>query len=217
MSKCIIMCAGSFTPIDIDIEDGDLVIAADNGLTHLQTIGIKPDIIVGDFDSLEYGSRSLVDAFEEADPDSVVRLPVEKDDTDAMAAVRIGLQKGYQKFFLYGALGGDRLDHTLANIQTLNFIKSEGAQGYIMDADCMMFILRDETKAFHPGFSGGFSLFALDTEITGVTIRGMKYNVENVTISNHFPIGVSNHIEGFEEASVTVEHGTALCYVRWED
>lgn len=215
--KCIIMCAGDFSPMDIDREENDFVIAADNGLTYLQKIGVVPDLFIGDMDSLSGEGRLLLKELESARPGSIIRLPVEKDDTDTLAAVREGLKRGYDRFYLYGALGGKRIDHTIANIQTLRFIKEHGAQGYIMDTSCMMFILKNETRRFAKGFTGGFSLFSMDETIRGVTIRGMQYETENTTITGHFPIGVSNHIPGDRQAEVTVREGTALAVVSWQE
>ncbi len=212
MAKCIIMCAGEFAPLELDREEGDLLIAADNGLSYLGRMGILPDLVIGDYDSLGFEGRGILDELRASSPERIVTLPKEKDDTDTMAAVRIGLERGYKKFYLYSALGG-RLDHTMANIQTLVFLKEHGAQGYILSEDSMLFVLRNEEKRFSRGFAGTFSLFALDKELTGVTLRGMKYNMEDGRITNGFPIGVSNEIDGSEEASVSVKHGTGLVIV----
>lgn len=213
--KCIIMSAGDYTPMELDIKEGDYVIAADNGLTYLSRQGIVPNYVIGDYDSLQQEGRDTLCELQAACPDMVMTLPVEKDDTDTMAAAREGLRRGYRVFYLYGALGGARLDHTLANIQTLAFLKENGARAYIMDASCMLFVMRDEERRFGKGFRGDFSMFSMDHEIHGVTIRGMQYTVEDATITNHFPIGVSNHITGDEEAIVSVRDGMALCYVAW--
>lgn len=214
-SKCIIMSAGDYTPMDLHIQDGDYVIAADNGLTHLIRQGIMPDYVIGDYDSLQEEGRKALLELQNQRPETVMTLPVEKDDTDTMAAARVGLAKGYRTFYLYGALGGARLDHTLANIQTLAFLKENGARAYIMDVHCMLFVLENEEYRFDKGFRGDYSMFAMEREIRGVTIRGMQYEVEDVAIPNHYPIGVSNHIAGDREAVVTVANGRALCYVAW--
>lgn len=214
-AKCVIMCAGSFSPMDLDIREGDYVIAADNGLTYLTQMGVVPDYVIGDYDSLLPEGQETLAEIRAARPDAVMTLPVEKNDTDTMAAARVGLAKGYRLFYLYGALGGARLDHTLANIQTLAFLKENGARAYIMDADCMLFVMENEERLFHKGFRGGFSLFSLDREVRGVTITGMQYEVSDVTITNAYPIGVSNHIPGDREAVVRVAEGRALCYVSW--
>lgn len=214
-SKCIIMCAGTYTPMDLDIQEGDYVIAADNGLTYLTQQGIVPDAVIGDYDSLLPEGRAALEEIRAARPEAVTTLPVEKNDTDTMAAARMGLAKGYQVFYLYGALGGSRLDHTLANIQTLAFLRENGARAYIMDTNCMMFVIENEERHFHAGFRGDFSLFSLDREVRGVTITGMQYEVTDTVITNSFPIGVSNHIPGDREAAVRVADGRALCYVAW--
>lgn len=214
-AKCIIVSAGDFTPMDLDRQEGDLIIAADNGLTYLARLGIMPDYCIGDYDSLEMEGRQALSELQEACPNMVMTLPVEKDDTDTMAAAREGLRRGYRVFYLYGALGGARLDHTLANIQTLAFLKENGARGYIMDANCMLFVMENEEKRFGRGFKGDFSIFSMDREIRGVTIEGMQYEVTDAVIRNDFPVGVSNHIPGDQEAVVRVEDGRALCYVAW--
>lgn len=214
--KCIVMSAGDFAPVDLDIRKDDYVIAADNGLTYLTRMGIVPDYVIGDYDSLQQEGRDALVALQQVRPDTVMTLPVEKDDTDTMAAARVGLARGYKVFYLYGALGGARLDHTLANIQTLAFLKENGASAYMIGERCELFVLENEERRFEPGFRGAFSLFAMDREIRGVTIRGMKYEVEDLTIPNHYPIGVSNHIESDRQAVVSVRDGRALCYVAWD-
>lgn len=214
-SKCIIMCAGTYSPMDLDIREGDYVIAADNGLTYLTQQGIVPDYVIGDYDSLVPEGQATLAELQAAAPERVMTLPVEKNDTDTMAAARVGLAKGYRVFYLYGALGGSRLDHTLANIQTLAFLKENGARAYIMDEHCMLFVMENEERHFHKGFAGDFSMFSLDREVHGVTIQGMQYEVTDLTITNAYPIGVSNHILGEQEAVVRVGEGRALCYVAW--
>ncbi len=219
-SKCIIISAGDFVPVEIPIEDGDYVIACDAGFLHAREVGILPDLIVGDFDSLaEAGTMALNDLreIECSDPDRIVRLDVKKDDTDTIKAVKIGLSKGYRKFYLYGALGGKRIDHTIANIQTLNFIKNHGARGYIMEHDKMLVIAKNETIKFHRGNTGYISVFSLSEVSKGVTIKGLMYNLERGELSNDFPLGVSNEFIIDEEAEITVEEGTLLITVYFSD
>ena len=217
MKKCILVCAGDFEPMDLRKEDGDCIIAVDNGLTYLTQMGVLPDYCLGDFDSLLPEGRRVLEEIRREDPSRIVTLPVAKDDTDTMAAVRFGLKLGYLRFDLYGTLGGARIAHTLANLQVLNFIKNNGGQGYLMDTNQMLFLIRNETKEFHEGFAGRFSMFAVEPKITGVTIRGMKYEIEDVVLTNDFPIGCSNEIEAGKRASVTVGNGTALVVVGWDN
>ncbi len=217
--KCILVCAGDFTPMGIPREEGDCLIAVDNGLTYLNRMGILPDYCIGDYDSLQQESRAVLEEIRCQTPERIVTLPAEKDDTDTLAAVRFGMRLGYRRFDLYGALGGERISHTIANLQVLYYIKEQGGQGYIMDSNQMLFLVRNETKIFHRGFTGRFSVFALDPVVRGVTIRGMKYSLENGELRNDFPIGCSNEIteETSKEsaASVTVSDGTALVVVGW--
>ena len=107
MGKCIIFCAAEFHGLIAPLSSDDYIIAADGGLAHVENASITPNAILGDFDSLGYT------------PTGSTVFPVEKDDTDAMLAVRKGLELGYQEFYLYGSLDGPRLDHTVANFQTL--------------------------------------------------------------------------------------------------
>lgn len=218
--KCVIISAGDFYPVEIDLEEGDFCIACDAGFLHARNVGVLPDLIVGDFDSLsEQGEMAIRDLMEieENDPDRIVRLNVKKDDTDTIMAVKIGLEKGYRKFFLYGALGGKRVDHTIANIQTLNFIRKHGAKGYIMEHDKMLLVAHNETVKFHRGNSGYISVFSLSDISKGVTIKGLMYNLERGTLTNDFPLGVSNEFIIDEEAEITVEEGTLLITVYFSD
>ena len=214
--KCILVCAGDFVPVEIEREDGDLVIAVDAGLLHLEQIGMLPDMMVGDFDSLPAQGRATLESYERERPQSVVRLPLAKDDTDTMAAVKAGLARGYRRFYLYAALGG-RLDHVLANLQTLVYLKAHGAAGYLMDAACMAMVVENETVRFHQGMRGIFSLFSLDREIRGVTLRGLRFPLEEATVTNDFPVGVSNQFLPDEQAVVTVREGRALVIVTFEE
>ncbi len=213
--RCILVCAGDFTPVEINKGEEDCLIAVDDGFTYLLQMGILPDLCIGDFDSLQPQSREALEEIRKETPERIVTLPVEKDDTDTLAAVRIGLRKGYRRFDIYGALGGDRISHTIANLQVLNFIKEQGGQGYIMDARHMLFLVRSETREFHQDFRGTFSIFAVDPVVKGVTLKGMKYELENGTLTNSFPIGCSNEIVAGQKASVTVSEGTALAVVEW--
>lgn len=200
---CHIVAAGSFDPAEfLPPVAGDLLIAADAGFAHLQALGITPDVVVGDFDSL--GSPPV--------HPSVIQTPVVKDDTDTITAVRLGLEKGYRRFRLYGVLGGARLDHTLANIQTLGFLLDHGAHGWLIGRGTELTAIRDERYDFSDDHRGTLSVFALGGEATGVTEQGLQYTLENATLSPFMPLGVSNAFTG-QPASVSVENGTLLlCY-----
>lgn len=201
MGSCVIFCAGSFHGLAAPLQADDSIIAADGGLAHVQKLGITPDGILGDFDSLGYIPQ-----------DSTV-FPVEKDDTDAMLAVRKGLELGYRQFYLYGSLDGPRLDHTVANFQTLQFLADHGAVGYLIGKDYIVTVLKDGALHFSADCTGIFSVFCMGADAAGVTIRGGKYALENAALTAGFPLGVSNHFEG-NEVTVAVEKGSLL--VLWD-
>lgn len=197
MGRCLIFCAGGFEKLALPIEKDDYVLAADGGLAHLQKLGIAPQGIIGDFDSLGYV------------PENAQVFPVEKDDTDAMLAVRKGLELGYREFILYGALDGPRLDHTIANLQTLLFLEEHGAKGTLVGLKYLITTVKDGTLRLPNGEKGIVSVFCLGESAEGVSIRGLQYELENGQMECGFPLGVSNHFVG-KEASVAVQKGTLL-------
>ena len=218
--KCIIISAGSFTPIEISINEEDFVIACDAGFMYAQQMGILPDLIVGDFDSASEVGPILMRSIQEIadnDPDRIVKLDVRKDDTDTIKAVKIGLSKGYRKFYFYGALGGKRFDHTMANIQTLLFVKHNGGKGYIFDSGKMLMIAENETINFNRGNTGYLSVFSLSEVSKGVTLQGLMYTLEDGELRSDFPLGVSNEFIIDEEAVVTVKDGTLLISCEFDD
>lgn len=214
VGNCIIIGAGDLTVGSIPYNpDTDYVIAADGGLMYCQVLEVEPDLIIGDFDSLDGEFGEAVKAISENCPKKVVTLPCEKDDTDMLAAVKHGLKLGYQSFRLYGANGG-RLEHTIANIQTLKFLKEQGAVGYIMDGQGMILLAKNETISFRDTMEGYVNVFAMDEKAHGVTIRGLKYELDHTTLTNTMPIGISNEFIGVQ-SDITVENGTLLIIVNW--
>lgn len=201
MERCIIFCAAEFDALAEPLGAGDYLIAADGGLRHTQALGLEPNEIIGDFDSLGYV------------PEGARVYPVEKDDTDSMLAVKRGLALGYRRFVLYGAMDGKRLDHTLANFQTLGYLAQHDAVGFLVGKDYLACAVKDGSLRFPAGAEGDFSLFCLGKDARSVTIRGLYYEVESAVLTSFFPLGVSNHFTG-REAAVTVQDGTLLAL--WE-
>ena len=201
MRTCVIFCAAGFDFPAEQIKKDDFVIAADGGLKHTEKLGISPDEILGDFDSLGY-----------VPADSRV-FPVEKDDTDAMLAVRRGLDLGYREFILYGSLDGPRLDHTVANFQTLQFLCDHGAFGYLAGNDTLVTVVKNGTLRFPAGCEGTVSVFCMGADAEGVTLKGLYYPLENGKLTAGFPLGVSNHFTG-SPAEISVEQGSLL--VLWD-
>ena len=196
MKTCVIFCAGGFEKLAEPIGAKDYVLAADGGLVHLERLDIKPHGIIGDFDSLGYV------------PAGAQVFPVEKDDTDSMLAVRKGLELGYKRFVLYGTLDGPRLDHTLANLQTLCFLAEHGATGYLVGLDYMATALQNETVCFPETAEGILSLFCFGKDAR-VTLQGLQYELKDGCLQSSFPLGVSNHFLK-KPATVTVSSGCVV-------
>ena len=196
MKKCVIFCAAGFSGLLEPLADA-FVIAADGGLQHTKKLGVAPDVILGDFDSLGYV------------PAGANVFPVEKDDTDAMLAVRHGLAVGCREFLLYGSLDGKRLDHTVANFQTLQFLADNGGFGYLIGEDYLVTVVKDGAVTFSAGAEGILSVFCMGADAEGVTIEGAQYGLTDGTLSAGFPLGVSNHFTG-QETKVSVKKGSLL-------
>ena len=201
MGTCVIFCAAEFDALARPLEKNDLVIAADGGLRHTQVLGLRPDVVLGDFDSLGYA------------PEGANVFPVEKDDTDAMLAVRRGLHLGYREFILYGSLDGPRLDHTMANFQTLQFLCDQGAWGYLVGLRQTVTVVKNGAISFPAGRKGTVSVFCLGPDARGVTLEGLYYPLENAVLTAGFPLGVSNHFTE-KPARISVENGSLL--VLWD-
>ena len=201
MGKFLIFCAAEFDALAEPIGPEDYILAADGGLRHLQKLHIAPHGILGDFDSLGFV------------PEGACVFPVEKDDTDSMLAVRKGLALGYREFLLYGALDGPRLDHTLANFQTLQFLADRGAVGYLVGRDYTVTAVKNGTLRFPAEAEGILSVFCMGPDARDVTIRGLHYPLEKGTLTAGFPLGVSNRFTG-SPAEISVENGSLL--VLWD-
>lgn len=195
---CCIVGAGEDFGLDFRPTDRDLVIAADGGYRSLLQAGIRPDVIIGDFDSLGQIPQG----------DQVITLPKVKDVTDTWAAICLGMERGYRRFFLYGCTGG-RFEHTLANIQTVAHVVSQGMECQLYDKTQVITAICGGTVHFSPERTGFVSVFSHSDCCTGVTIRGMKYELEQAELTNRFPLGVSNEFLGIP-SSITVEKGTAI-------
>ena len=200
MKNCMIFCAGGFDSLAAPIPDGAVVIAADGGLQYTRDLGLDPDVILGDFDSLGYI------------PEGANVFPVEKDDTDAMLAVRRGLAMGCDTFYIYGGLEGSRLDHTVANFQTLQFLADHGARGYLIGKDYIVTVVKNAALEFQKA-EGIVSVFCMGADAYGVTLTGLGYPLWDGTLTAGFPLGVSNYFK--EEISrIQVKDGSLL--VLWD-
>ncbi len=204
MPNCYIFAAGDAPDTVYSVPGaGDLVIAADAGYRTCLALGLQPDLLVGDFDSMEAP----------ADFPNLLRAPVEKDDTDTLLAVKEGLRRGCDTFHLYGCTGG-RLDHTLANLQTLLYLRRQGARGYLYDGTFTYTAIENEGIEIPREKEWALlSVFCLGDTAGGIVERGVQYPLTEATLTADFPLGVSNHILE-DTARVSVARGALL--IGWE-
>lgn len=196
--KCIIIAAGEFDGADIRRRPCDLVIAADAGCDRARAMGLEPDVILGDFDSISSVPVGKL----------VLRYPVEKDDTDTLIAIKYGIERGYRDFELFFCLGG-RLDHALANISSIAYASQRGAKAVIRSDAVDIYAVTDGELIFAPSVRGGLSVFAHGSDAMGVTISGLKYALENGSLSAFYPLGVSNSFVG-SASRISVSDGTLI-------
>ncbi len=206
MSRCVILSAG---PVEDSerlrplLKTDDWIIAADGGGRLAAALGVKPAVLVADFDS-------------SAPPDTggdteIVRLPTEKDWTDTQAAAMLALDRGYRDFLLLGCTGG-RLDHTLANIAVLLYLLRRGADALMADE-------RNFLRLYGPGRyrverRAGYklSLFPYGGEVEGITVKNVRYPLEKARLTPDNSLGVSN--EFLENpAEISFDKGVLMVFL----
>lgn len=180
------------------LKASDYCIFCDSGLKHMQKLEMKPDLIVGDFDSYENPHMDV----------ETIVLPCEKDDTDTFFAVKEGIRRGFDVFLLLGIIGG-RLDHTLGNLSILLYLDSLGKQAVALDDYSQMEIISSEPKQIEDDCSY-FSLLNISGRAEGVSVENAKYPVQNGSITCEYAYGVSNEVLPGKTATVSVKEGKLL-------
>ena len=176
----------------------NFIIAADGGFDVLLKNSISPDLLLGDFDSIDKVPKC----------DNILKFPVEKDYTDTFLAYKEGSKRGYRNFVIYGGTGG-RFDHTIANIQTLANISKNGGRGFLIGNGTVITTMSNSFIEFPAEMAGKAGVFAFGGDAVGVNISGMKYTAQNINISPYFPLGVSNEFVN-TGAKISVENGTLI-------
>lgn len=201
MNRCVIIGGAKINNYERTrnyITENDFVIYCDCGLAHMESLGVMPDLIVGDFDS--HGK-----------PDSsaeTIVLPREKDDTDTVYAVKEAVKRGYTDFLLIGA-AGERLDHTLGNVSILYMLDAQELNGKLVDDYSEMELVSEKTVQIADCFSY-FSLLNLSGTAKGVTVRNAKYPLDDAEITCEYPYGISNEVLPGKNAEVSVKDGKLL-------
>ncbi len=201
MKKCVIVGGAdinNYEYIKTLISKDDYIIYCDSGLKHMDKLGLKPSLIVGDFDS---------HVNPHMDVETIV-LPVVKDDTDTVYAAKEGVKRGFEEFLLIGVTGG-RLDHSLANVSILLYLRANGRRAQIIDDYSVMKIVGQKTE-YIPDKYSYFSLVNITGKAEGITIKNAKYEIQNAVITTDYQYGVSNEITPGKVAEVSVSDGELL-------
>ena len=198
MKRCFIFGALSIGEITEKPNETDFVIAADKGVLTAENFGIKPNLIIGDFDSLGFVPKG----------ENVIKLKVRKDDTDVGFAVKTALDKGYRDFVIYGGIGG-MLSHTLANIQIAKDLAEKGLNVVLYGENEKITVISNSSTSFSCEKRGRVSVLSLSEESHGVEINNLSYNLSKATLKSNVPLGVSNEFIG-KDSTVSVEDGTLI-------
>ena len=201
MNRCVIVGGAdinNYEYIRSEIQCDDFIVFCDSGIKHLESLQVKPGLIVGDFDSHENPHLDV----------ETIVLPCVKDDTDTVFAVKEAMKRGYTDFLLIGVIGA-RLDHTLANVSILLYLDSNDANGKIIDDYSEMEIVSDHPAFITDDYSY-FSLLNISGKASGITIADAKYPLDNAEISCDYQYGISNEVNRGEVAKVTVRYGKLL-------
>jgi thiamine pyrophosphokinase len=204
LNRCIIITSyqSALLKESWEFRPDDFILCADGGYSHARAAGIAPHLVIGDFDSIDY-------AFIENDlKDSgltecrITRVAAEKDDTDTMICVKYGIEQGYDEIFVLGGLGG-RLDHTVANLQTMCYAVENRKTIWFLDGKNRATLRSPGSLEIEAQKDCKISLFAFGESCEGVTISGVKYPLRDHLLENDFPLGVSNE---FVEKKAEISH-----------
>lgn len=205
MITCALVGSADFNKEHFLAQDFDFVVAVDGGYRHLYDIGVTPDVVLGDFDSLGYVPEH----------EHVISFPVQKDASDIELALEYATDGGYHRLLVYGCLGG-RLDLTYAVTQLVARFTKEDNQIFAIGVDTIVTALSGDEGAlaslsFSEKATGTFSAFAFDAEVTGIDEVGFEYPLDQATLFNTQPLGVSNAFTG-KPACISVGEGTLVVF-----
>ena len=161
---------------------------------------IRPDLLIGDFDSVQCPLPVGVET---------IHLKTEKDDTDLMAAVKEGVRRGFGSFVLTGVLGGERFDHSFANLCVLQYLCTQGCRAFIEQDGCRAFLLQGGRLTLTGERGRTVSVFPFGCAFCEVSYAGLKYPLTHALLTSEVPLGVSNRVAS-SQAQIVVHSGCAL-------
>lgn len=202
MKRCVILGASPISDcsyIERFLQSNDFIVCADGGVNLARKLSKYPNIIVGDFDSYQNDLDFNCE---------IIKLPIEKDDTDLMYCVKECINRGYNEFLIFGALGG-RLDHTYGNLCVLNFCQKNNCKAVLCDEKNAVMVLSKGLQRFDNMKGKRVSFFPFGCNECMLSYNGFKYGNQNVILDINYPIGVSNEIID-DKAFIVVSKGEVI-------
>lgn len=201
MKRAVIISGAPYNDfyfIKENIYPDDFVICADRGVQTAKTAGVRVDMALGDFDTVEAPSDACCE---------LIKLPSEKDVTDTYYACEKAVELGFKNVVIFCALGG-RADHTFANYLCLNFLCDAGVNAKILDRKNCIMIVKDNLSIKRSGYKY-LSVFPFISDVKSLTLSGVKYPLDKHDLPASSPLGVSNEIIS-PFADITFEDGKLL-------
>lgn len=201
--NALIIGNGNFESGDTFIETvklSDLIVCADGGARHLYSLGIKPDVLVGDFDSIP---RDILEEYKKSGVE-IIKYPVRKDMTDVDLAVECAVSRGAGRIFIAGAFG-TRIDHTLSNLHLLHRILDSGLEAALIDENNTVYLIKDKIKIKRKE-NHKLSLIPATPIVEGIYTGGLAYPLADASMSMGTTIGISNEFTS-DEAWVSIRKG----------
>ena len=196
----LIVAAGECLDYDMllkNAKESDYIICADGGYEHLSKIKVKPDLLVGDFDSLD----------KKPNIENIITLPNEKDETDTLFALKKAFQKEPQEVVIFGGIG-TRFDHSYANLCLLSMCIEKNIKAVVTNGKTSVYMIKDN-HCFKNQKGKTVSIYSFSEKCDGVTLSGFKYPLDNYTLNKENIIGTSNVIEK-DEAVIKITSGKLL-------
>lgn len=201
MRSCLIVSGGEYAPLENN-DKYDCVIACDRGYENALKMGLKPDLVIGDFDSC---GKAVEDGIQ------IQKLSPIKDDTDTISAVKYALKEGYKNITVCCAFGG-RFDHSYANVQTALYILEHGVRPVICGSGTELYAIHNGSIRISKKEGCYLSVFSASDKCEGVSISGTAYELSDAALTNSYPLGVSNEWTA-DEAQISVKSGTLVVVI----
>lgn len=207
--RAIIIANGQIQDSDLHrslVTSADLVVCADGGTDHALALGMQPQVVIGDLDSLDSNLLAQL----EAEGCQILVHPTRKDETDLELALHYAIGQGVDEIVILGALGG-RIDQTLANVQLLALPELRFVKARILDGRQEVFLIRDEVL-IEGQVGDTLSLLPLTAEVTGIYTEGLEYALDNGDLYLGPALGVSNVLTA-PQARVRIAQGLLLAVI----